>query len=227
MLNELREKLSGYLPRGRDEEEFPADFSFIDSEQGEKYLSYKFITELDYPEEDGILLDENVAFDMIENTNRIVEAYLDDSEVATVMSVLGYEPERENLTPSGQYHYQEEFNSDDIEEMLEIAYQQEVDIFYVEQVEDIMRKNGTEEQTVQQYMEELDKIAEPVTVDPIQENIPMDVAIALKAEQENLNLVTSDVDFIEQPFVGMDAIDNSIYTPHQMKQLLDMESRRE
>lgn len=227
MLNELREKLSGYLPRGRDEEEFPADFSFIDSEQGEKYLSYKFITELDYPEEDGILLDENVAFDMIENTNRIVEAYLDDSEVATVMSVLGYEPEIENLTPSGQYHYQEEFNSDDIEEMLEIAYQQEVDIFYVEQVEDIMRKNGTEEQTVQQYMEELDKIAEPVTVEPIQENIPMDVAIALKAEQENLNLVTSDVDFIEQPFVGMDAIDNSIYTPHQMKQLLDMESRRE
>lgn len=227
MLDEFREKLSNYWPKGRDKEEFPADFSFIDSEQEDSYLSYKFVTGLDYPEEEGILLDENVAFDMLENRNRVVEAYLDDNEMATAMSVLGYQPRRENLTRSGQYHYQEEFDSGDVEEMLELAHQQEVDIYYVEQVDDIMRKNGTAEETAQQYINELDKIAEPLTVEPVQENIPMDVAIALRAEQENLNIVTSDADFIEKPFLGMESIDNSVYTPQQMKKLLEMESRRE
>lgn len=222
MLGALREKIDSYRTPENIEDPFPADFSFIDAEGEDSYLSYKFLTEVDYPQEEKILLDENVIFDHLENTNRVVEAYLDDSEVAKMMTVLGYEPKRENITKSGQYHYTEDFSGQEIEEMLQLAYDQDFEIYYVDQVDEILNRNGFEEEDVERYLKELDLIAEPVEIEPITDKVMMDSAIALKADQENMNIVTSDVDFIENPHLGMEFTDNSVYTPHQMKQRLEL-----
>lgn len=226
MLEGLKERIHNYW-QSEEVEELPADFSFIDEGSEESYLSYRFVTEIDYPHGDSLLLDENVIYDHLEDKTRFVEAYLDDSEVASLMAVLGYEPERKNITRSGQYRYVEEVTGEDIEEMLELAHQQDIDMYYVSQVEDILLDNGFEDETVRRYMEELDKIAEPVDIEPITENTMMDSAIALKAEQENMNIVTSDADFVERPHLGMEVIDNSVFTPQQVKQLLQWQKELE
>lgn len=223
MLEGIKQKINNYWQN--ETEDFPADFSFIQNGNEESYLSYKFVNELDYPQGDSILLDENVVYDHLDDKTRFVEAYLDDTEVAKMMAVLGYEPERKNITRSGQYHYIAEVTGEDIDQMLELAHEQEVEIYYVSQVEDILRENGFEKDNVDQYLNELDKIAEPIEIEPITDNTMMDSAIALTAEQEGMNLVTSDADFVEKPHLAMEFIDNSVFTPQHMKQLLQWQKK--
>jgi len=180
----------------KGKKQFPADLEPVaeESDREEQYVSPFFYKDVKWPKQGGFVLDDNVIFDHYHQSSRIGEALLDDEEVADLMAICGYLPERENLE-NGEYLFEGGYEPEDIEELIETAYKHDVDVYYVGGVGEELVEKGASQEKVEEYMNELKKVAKPLNIE-LTEDGKADPAIAAQSVEKDLNIVTADNDFL-------------------------------